>query len=100
MYSEIAITKRASATLRSSSTGATNRSLACAVKLNGMPVSRCTTQAAVAGWLAKCAWTWSTRSRSATRATATAFGEHHGLLAASVTENRSAPRSTAASVDR
>ncbi len=86
MNSEIATTARASATFRSSSTGATNRSLACAVKLNGMPVSRWITQAAVAGWLAKWAWTRSTRSRSAVRATATAFANTTASLAASTAE--------------
>ncbi len=100
MYSEIAITKRASATLRSSTTGATKRSLAWAVKLNGMPVSRCTTQAAVAGWLAKCACTWSTPSRAAVRASAPACRNTTVSFAASSGENRSPPRTTAASVER
>ena len=73
LYSDTATTNGASRSLWSRTAGRRNRSFAWAVKLKGTPVRRDTIQAAVAGWLAKWAWTCPIRLASAIVAKRTAL---------------------------
>jgi hypothetical protein len=76
LYAETATTKAAAETFRASMRRSTWRSDPCATKLYGMPVRRCTTRAARAGWLAKWAWMWSTPVASIRAAKATHLGKN------------------------